>query len=614
MLKPRAESEFFFRRLRVKITLFAMLTTFGCALIVMRLWHLQVMQYTTLSTKSESNRIREFTLEGLRGKIQERNGVTLVDNRPAFYLSAVLEDMEDTEKEIRFLASMMDIDAKASLAGIRSVKPFQSFTLKRDLSRNEVAFIEEHRIDLPGVFLEIRPVRSYVYGELASHFLGYLGAISETQLLRPEFSMFSRSDFIGQSGVEKTYENALRGAKGLKRVEVDAAGREISHMGDIPPKTGGDLRLTLDFDAQMAAERAFEGKMGAAIALDPQTGDTLVFVSKPSFNPNSFAYGINAAEWKRLMEGEFHSLQNRPIQGQYPPGSTYKVLMAAAALQEGVITPATTFFCPGHFTFGNKTYRCWKKEGHGSMNVHTALVQSCDVFFYNVGLKLGINKTAAYVKGFGLGEKSGLDPVMEKPGLIPTTGWKERTRNEKWILGETVSCAIGQGYVLVTPLQMARMIAAVANGGKLVTPRIVRDEATRAGEKIRMAPVSPQNLEIVRNALHGVVYEPHGTAASALRNGPFDYAGKTGTAQVLKMKQGDYTKSQNLEFKYRDHAWFVAFAPFDNPQIAVAVIAEHAGHGGEAAAPIARAIIDAYLSKIMAAKRTEPAAKEEPKG
>lgn len=613
MLKPRAESEFFFKRLRGKIAVFAMLTTLGCALIVMRLWHLQVMQYTALATKAESNRIREITLEGLRGKIQERNGVTLVDNRPAFYLSAAPEDMEDPEREIGFLASSMDIDVKASLESVRSVKPFQTVTLKRDLNREEVAFVEEHRIDLPGVFLEIRPVRSYVYGELASHFLGYLGAISETQLLRPEFSMFSRNDFIGQSGAEKTFETTLRGQKGLKRVEVDAAGREISHLGDVPPKTGGDLRLTLDFEAQTAAERAFEGKMGAAVALDPQTGETLAFVSKPSFNPNGFAYGINSAEWKSLVEGEFHPLQNRALQGQYPPGSTYKVVMAAAALQEGVITPSTTIFCPGQFTLGNKSYRCWKKEGHGSMNVHTALVQSCDVFFYTVGLKLGINKAATYVNGFGLGEKSGLDPVTEKSGLIPTTGWKERARNEKWILGETVSCSIGQGYVLVTPVQMARMIAAVANGGKLVTPRIALDGASRAGEKTRMAPVSPQNMEIVRNALRGVVYEPHGTAWS-LRDGPFEYAGKTGTAQVLKMKQGDYTKSENLEFKYRDHAWFISFAPFDDPKIAVAVIAEHAGHGGDAAAPIARAIMDAYLSKTLVAKRTEPSAGVEPKG
>jgi len=613
MLKPRAESEFFFRRLRGKIAIFAMLTTVGCALIAMRLWHLQVMQYTTLSTKSESNRIREFTIEGLRGKIQERNGVTLVDNRPAFYLSAVPEDMDDPDKEIGFLASRMGIDAKSSLENIGAAKSFQTVTLKRDLSRNEVAFIEEHRLDLPGVFMEIKPVRSYVYGEMAAHFLGYLGAISEGQLLKPEFAMFSRSDFIGQAGAEKRFENALRGAKGLKRLEVDAAGREISHLGDIPPKAGGDLRLTLDLEAQAAAEKAFEGKMGAAIALDPQTGETLAFVSKPSFDPNNFAYGINAAEWKKLVEGEFHPLQNRAIQGQYPPGSTYKVVMAAAALQEGVITPATTFYCPGHFTFGNKTYRCWKKEGHGSVNVHLALVQSCDVFFYNVGLKLGINKAAAYVNGFGLGEKSGIDPATEKPGLIPTTGWKERTRKEKWILGETVSCAIGQGFVLVTPVQMARMIAAVANGGKLVTPRIVRDEVARAGEKVRTVPVSPQNLEIVRAALRGVINEPHGTAGS-LRNGPFEYAGKTGTAQVLKMKQGDYTKSQNLEFKYRDHAWFVAFAPFDNPKIAVAVIAEHAGHGGEAAAPIARAIMDAYLSKTIAPKSAAAPSKEETKG
>ncbi|MBI4665027.1 MAG: penicillin-binding protein 2 [Nitrospinae bacterium] len=621
MLKPRPESEFFFKRLRRKVFAFAILVTLGCALITMRLWHLQVMQYTELANKAENNRVREITLDGLRGKILDRNGITLVDNRPSFHLSFIPEDMARPEDSMRFINERLELDMQAAMDEMGSAKPFQEITLKRDLNRESVAFIEEHKLDLPGVILSIKPMRNYIFGDFGSHMLGYLGAITEGQLKKPEFTGFSRNDFIGQSGIEKTYETVLRGVKGLKRIEVDAAGREIEHLGDLPPKSGEDLYLTLDYDAQQAAEQAFEGKMGGAVALDPNTGDILAYISKPAFNPNQFAYGVNPAEWKKLVEDEYHPLQNRPIQGQYPPGSTYKVMMAAAALQEGVVTPQTQIHCPGYYTLGNRTYRCWKKEGHGPMNVHSALVQSCDVFFYTVGFKMGINKIAAYSHAFGLGEKSGVELFGEKSGLIPTTQWKEKARREKWILGETISCSIGQGYVLATPMQMARMISAVANRGKLVTPRLVKSysqEGETAESQSKILPVSPENMEIVRNALRGVVYEPHGTAW-AIKNGPFEYAGKTGTAQVIKMKQGNFLKNEELEFKFRDHAWFVAFAPFNDPKIAVAVIAEHAGHGGDAAAPIVRQIIDAYLGKIQTATAKEggqpaPKEKEEPQG
>ena len=582
------------------------MVTLICAVIIMRLWHLQVIQYVTLASRAESNRIREITIDGLRGKILDRNGVALVDNRPSFQLSLIPEDIDDPKEVLNYLKTRVSIDENSAATEIDSVKPFQSVALKRDLNREEVAFVEERRINLPGVFLEIKPIRNYMFGEFGAHALGYLGAITEGQLTSEEFEGFSRNDFIGQAGVEKLFESELRGEKGMKRIEVDAAGREINHLGDMHPKSGENLKLTIDFDAQDAAEKAFEGKMGAAVALDPSTGEILAYISKPSYDPNKFAYGVNPADWKYLVEDEWHPLQNRVIQGQYPPGSTFKVVMAAAGLQEGLITPSTTVTCPGYFTYGNRTYRCWKKEGHGTMNVHSALVQSCDVFFYTLGVRMGINRIAQYSRGFGLGEKTNLGFTGEKPGLIPTTQWKERVRKEKWILGETVSCAIGQGYVLTTPIQMARMIAAVANGGKLVSPQIVMGKDNGSKQPPQVPIVSKENLELIRNALRGVVAEPHGTAW-ALKNGPFEYAGKTGTAQVIRMKQGEVVKTRDQELRFKDHAWFVAFAPFDDPKIAVAVIAEHGGHGGEAAAPIAKAIMDAYLSKVVEPKNPAPA-------
>lgn len=591
--------------------MFTIVMALGCAVITMRLWHLQVIQYATLASKAENNRIRELSIDGLRGKILDRNGVTLVDNRPSFQLSLIPEDIDDPRQALDYLSSKIEIDQQAAIKEIESVKPFQPVALKRDLSREDVAFVEERRINLPGVFLEIKPIRNYLFGELGAHALGYLGAISESQLLSREFAKFSRNDFIGQAGVEKLYENGLRGSKGMKRLEVDAAGREMNHLEDISPKSGSNLYLTLDYDAQLAAEKSFEGHMGAAVALDPSTGEILAYISKPAYDPNKFAYGVNPADWKALTDDEWHPLQNRVIQGQYPPGSTFKIIMALGALEEGVINTSTTVFCPGYFNFGNRAYRCWKKEGHGHMNVHTALVQSCDVFFYTMGMKLGINRIASYANMFGLGAKTNLGFTGEKAGLIPTTQWKERARKEKWMLGETVSCAIGQGYVLTTPLQLARMIAAVANGGSLVRPTIVKtgDAGPKEAER---APISPQNMDTVRQALRGVVAEPHGTAW-ALKDGPFEYAGKTGTAQVIRMKQGEVVKTRDQELRYKDHAWFVAFAPFDDPKIAVAVISEHGGHGGEAAAPIAKAIMDAYLGKLIEAKKpaAEPESKEE---
>lgn len=617
MFRPRSESELFFKRVKRKIFIFTVLVTIGSATIALRLWHLQIAQYAVMADRAENNRIREITLDGLRGRIFDRNGHLLVDSRPSFQLSLIPEDVEAPKAALAYLNQKIELDIDGSLEKIKSSRPFRAVTLKNDISRKEVAFAEESRIDTPGVFLRIKPIRNYIYGELGAHFLGYLGAITAEQLADAPPLVYSRDDFIGQYGVEKVFEKTLRGEKGLKMVEVDAAGRELSQIGMVEPNSGSDLWLTLDFDAQRAAEKAFEEKMGAAVAIDPNNGDVLAFVSKPSFDPNRFAYGISAAEWKKLVEDEFHPLQNRVIQGQYPPGSTYKIVVAAAALEEGIITPETKYFCPGHFKLGRRTYRCWKRGGHGWVDAHSALVQSCDVFFYNVGLKLGINTIAKYAKKFGLGSKTGVNLGVERAGLIPTTEWKVRARGEPWILGETVSCSIGQGYVLTTPIQQARMIAYVANSGNLLTPRVALGrphEKAIGGERDEAAPsISRETLALIRRALLGVVYEDHGTAWR-LKKGPFTYAGKTGTSQVIRIKHDEDLDEEEIKLRHRDHAWFVAFAPYDDPKIAVAVIAEHAGHGGEAAAPIAQEIIDAYLKKLELEKTAEPIAMDTNKG
>jgi len=596
MYITRTEWEEFLEHRKNKSAIFALFVILGFAIIVIRLWHLQIIQHSALSDRAENNRVRQVTLDGRRGKILDRNGDALVDSRPSFQLSVIPEDLESPKKTLKLLNDHIEFDISEKLEEIKKARSFESVVIKRDITREQVAFAEERRLDLPGVHLEIKAIRNYIHNDIASHLLGYLSIISPKQLANDSQSVYSRNDFVGKYGIEKKYENRLRGVKGSKRIEVDASGRQLKLLGQEPSKSGEDLRITIDYKTQAAAEKAFDGKMGAAIAIDPDTGEILAYVSKPSYDPNTFALGITAKDWKSLIKDEFHPLQNRLSQGQYPPGSTFKIVVAAAALEEGIISESSTFYCPGFFKLGRRTYRCWKKGGHGSMTVRDALIQSCDVFFYNAGLKLGINKIARYANIFGLGRYPNINLGPEKKGLIPTTQWKKKYRSEPWIKGETVSCSIGQGFVLTTPAQQARMIAAVANGGTLVTPRIIPGPINGNKKDSGREPmkISPNTIRIIRGALRGVVAAPHGTAWR-LRNGSHTYAGKTGTSQVIRMKQDNPLKNKDMEFKFRDHAWFVSFAPFNNPKIAVAVIAEHAGHGGEAAAPIAQSIMDAYL-------------------
>ncbi|HZO10047.1 MAG TPA: penicillin-binding protein 2, partial [Myxococcota bacterium] len=488
---------------------------------------------------------------------------------------------------------------------------FQPVTLEGDLSFDQLARVESHLYALPGVLTDVSPRRDYVGGELAAHLIGTIGEIRRNQLETDEFAGYRQGEVIGQTGIEQVLEPSLRGQAGGRNVVVNVAGRVVQVLDEIPPVSGGSVTLTIDLDLQRAAEDAFlpdavgePAKMGAAVALDVRSGDILALVSKPAFDPNDFAGGVNSAVWKQLTGDEWRPLQDRAISGQYPPGSTYKPIVAAAVLAEKLTNPQERVFCPGHFTFGNRTYKCWKKEGHGSVDLRDAIKKSCDVYFYTMGLRLGVDRLAEYARALGLGHLTGIPLPQEKPGLIPTSAWKQKRFHEKWMAGETVSIAIGQGYDLVTPLQLAVAYAALSNGGKVVKPRLVLSRRDASGEVVPEPHAEPRaEIDFSEAALHPVldgleaVVEEGGGTGGRSRVPGVRVGGKTGTAQAVGLKHTEDMKESEIPIRYRDHAWFVAFAPVDAPEIAVAVLNEHGGHGGSAAAPIAQKILQRYFEK-----------------
>jgi penicillin-binding protein 2 len=584
-----------------RILIFTILIVTSFLFLIFRLWYLQIIKSDELKLLAENNRVRTIPLKAYRGKIFDRNNKEIINSRPSFNLLLTPEDVKEPDRILSIIASRFKIDMDRIKMEIKnSHTPFQPVTLKRNLSREEVAFIEEHRIDLPGVFLDIEPARNYVHEEAASHIFGYVGEITKLQLDNLRNSDYRLGDLIGQYGIEKRYESTLKGKRGSKNVEVDAVGRELKVLREVKPDFGYNLYLTIDIELQKGAEGLFEGKNGALVAMDPRDGSILAMVSKPSFNPNFFAGGVSKEYWSNLTADNYKPLQNRAIQGQYPPGSVFKIITATAGLEEGVITPATIINCPGFFKLGKKTYRCWKKSGHGKMDLQNALIQSCDVFFYTVGFRLGVDRLSQYAYSSGLGNSTDIDLEGEKTGLIPTSDWKEKAKGEPWIAGETLSVSIGQSFNLVTPIQLANMISAVANGGTIFKPRIVNKIETESGVnevkpeiKGKLA-ATQKTLDIIRDSLRGVVSDARGTGRAAAISG-IVVAGKTGTAQVIKMKESEDKADEDLPYEFRDHAWFVAFAPYENPTIAVAVLVEHGGHGGSAAAPIAGRLIKSYL-------------------
>ncbi len=557
-----------------------------------RLWYLQIYRGEEFKKLSEKNSIKYIRLQPFRGNILDRSGRLIAGVKPSFNIGVVLKEVKDVEGLIAKLTSLLDespTDIRMRLVESKNQPSYLPVIVKRNASWDEVARVEARLFRLPGVVVEVAPARQYPYGTVAPHLLGYLGEVSLEQLKSGNFPHAVPGDLVGKSGIELKFEKELAGRSGFKMIEVDAKGRMVKVLKVKKPLPGKDIHLTLNLDLQLAAEDALSGKSGAVVVLDPRNGQILAMASSPKFDPRIFARGLTRFEWKRLNDPIRTPLVNKAIQGQYAPGSTFKIVMAAAGLNEHVITPYTTFFCNGSMKLGRRRFRCWKRGGHGETALYKALVQSCDVYFYNVGLKLGVDKISKYAYGFGFGKKTGIELPVEKPGFVPTRSWKRRRFREPWQKGETLNYSIGQGFLLVTPLQLARMMAAVGNGGKLFKPEYILDESPVIESRV---PVKPAILARIRKILVGVTEDRHGTARTCFIKG-IHIAGKTGTAQVIKQKKR--RESEKMGWRYKDHALFVALAPAANPQIAVAVIIEHGGHGGSAAAPVAKEIIERWL-------------------
>lgn len=594
------------------------LLVFG--VFVARLFQLQIMESADLRERSQRNSVRTITLEAPRGDIVDRDGRLLATTRPAFGLNVLPVELRNRELTFAAIGQLLDTDPALLTERVGVPKGrdrFKPVHLADDLSYDRLVRIESHLYALPGVLTDIQPRRHYVGGELAAHMLGLIGEIGRKQLETPEFEGYRSGEVVGKAGVEILLQSRLRGRAGGRNLVVDVSGRSIEVIDEMMPVPGGTATLTLDIDLQRVAEEAFlpdvlgeRAKMGALVALDPRTGDILALVSKPSYDPNDFAGGVDSETWARLTSDQWRPIQNRAIAGQYPPGSTYKAIVAAAALEEGLVSPEEKIYCPGHFRLGRRTYRCWKRGGHGEVDLYEALVNSCDVFFYTVGLRVGIDKLAEYARGFNLGQRTGIPLANELAGLVPTSSWKERRFKEVWVRGETVSAAIGQGFNLVTPLQLAVAFGAIGNGGKLMQPRVVLQTRDMQGvvtpgpapRLLREIPVSPKNLEIVRAGLEGVVNDPVGTGRRSRVPGVL-VAGKTGTSQVVSLEHTEGLEEEDVVLEHRDHAWYAAFAPAKNAEIAVAVIVEHGGSGGSTAAPVAQKVLAKYFEKKRAAER-----------
>lgn len=574
--------------------------------LVLRLWFLQIVNGPKYRVQSENNRIHLQDIPPFRGMIFDRDGELLVDNRPSYDLYVIPEDIQDRAELLNGFRRLIGLDPEEiekKLNGFSRKRPFEPVLLKTKMTRRDLAVIETNLFNLPGAMIQVRPQRHYLFGKFASHVVGYLGEINEKQLRSGDYPENRPGDFIGKYGVEMKWQNALNGIRGGEQVEVDAAGRKLQIITRKPPIPGANIYLSLHKELQHLAEESMKDERGAIVAMDPNDGEILALASSPTFDPNLFIGGIAKEEWERIVTGKDYPLQNRATAGLYPPGSVFKIVVALAALEEGVIGLREEIFCDGQFPFGDRIYRCWKQEGHGYVSLHKALVESCDVYFYNLGLRLGVEKIAQYAKMFGLGKRPKFDLGGDSAGLVPTKKWKLKRWGIPWHAGETVSLSIGQSYLLVTPLQMVQLIAAVFNGGYLHQPKIIRRVGDNGRELYRFTPTvtgriraDPQNLEIIKRALYGVVDEPKGTAHKVKIDG-VRIAGKTGTAQVVKLDlEKNYENEEDIPHQFRDHAWFVANAEVDRPAtLALAILIEHGGHGASASAPIAKRLIEAYL-------------------
>ncbi len=588
-------------------------------LLLMRLWHLQILSSEDYSAMSENNRLRFVPVAASRGAILDRNGSVLVSNRPSFSLAVVPQEVVDKDSLLTQLSSLLGLD-RAEMAERweknKGRAKYYPIVLSSNITRDQVEILEENRLRLPGVEIEMKPVREYSNGMLGAHLLGYISEISEKELNSKGFDEYNPGDYVGKNGIERALENELHGGDGGRQLEVDARGRVLRTISETYPTVGNSVVLTIDAAIQKQAERSFGEQAGAAVAMDVNSGEILAFVSNPGFDPALFSGKLPADIWKGYLEDKRRPLENKALTGQYPPGSTFKIITALAGLQDNKISDSTTVNCSGSYDLGTSTFKCWNKKGHGTTNLRKSLRESCDVFYYQLGEKLGVDKIAAASKAFLLGSPMGIELQNEKSGLIPTSEWKLKRFGKRWYHGETLPVSIGQGYVLMTPIQMASMIATVANEGTIFRPHIVKRIVDADGkplketkpEVIGKTSFSKEAYRLVKQGLFAVVNEPGGTGAQS-RLYDVKVAGKTGTSQVVKMRDS----KQGTPYQYRDHALFVAFAPFDKPEVAVAVVIEHGEHGGSAAAPIAGRILRAYFDGKKPVRKT-PSESPKPEG
>ena len=602
---PRETPPGFRRRLGVTLAIVVGAFIF----LIGRLWELQLVEGDALRTLSENNRVRLKRVSATRGLIYDRTGQLLVENRPSFDVVMVPEDARHPQDVLSRLGGFLQqemADARQALASASASHrpPFENVVLRRDVDWDTLVAVETRQIELPGVSMLIGPRRNYLYGTLAAPLLGYVGEVNVDELARR--TGYQMGDTIGKYGLEKFWEERLRGENGGQQIEVDAFGRKLRVLDEVPEVPGENIHLTLDLGLQHTAEQAMGDHEGSIVVLNPADGAVLAMVSKPAFDPNLFATGITEDAWRSLINDPLHPLNNKAIQGQYPPGSTFKIVVATGALEENIINPFQRIFCRGSLHFGNREFRCWKKGGHGWVNLHEAIVGSCDVYFYQVGSRLGVDGIAEYAKRYGLGQVTEIALDDEKAGRIPTTQWKRQRYGEPWYPGETLSVAVGQGYVTATPLQMANLIAMVAAGGvrhrphyiaKLATPDQEPPNAAQLDDRVTKLGVRASTLSQLQAALRDVVESERGTGKKARVEG-IEVAGKTGTSQTVRLKTDKKVNQLLLPREQRDHAWFVAFAPFNAPEVAVACLIEHAGGGGGAmAAPVVQQVLSYYFAR-----------------
>ncbi|WP_036247817.1 penicillin-binding protein 2, partial [Methylibium sp. T29] len=600
-------------RFRLRLIAAGALVLFGFGLVTARLVTLQVLRHDELSTRAESNRITVLPITPNRGLILDRNGVVLANNYSAYTLELTPSKIDDLEGTIDALQEVIDIttrDRRRFKRMMDDAKSFESLPIRTKLSDEEVARFTAQRFRFPGVDIKARLFRNYPYGELGSHVLGYIGRINQAEKdaidETDDAANYKGTDYIGKLGIEQKYEAELHGITGFEEVETSASGRAVRRLRASPPTPGNTVRLSIDIKLQAMVEQLFGDRRGALVAIDPRSGEVLAFVSKPTFDPNLFVDGIDSESWKELNESIDKPLLNRALRGTYPPGSTFKPFMAIAALESGKRTPQQTTYDNGVFMFGNHRFRSHGDGGLGVVDMNRSIVKSSNVYYYQLAADMGVDLIHEQLEPFGFGRRTGIDINGEVTGVLPSTEWKrkyyKKPELQKWYAGETISLGIGQGYNNFTMLQLATATATLVSGGQRYVPRLVReieDVATRetrlmSAEALSPLPLQPDHVEVVRKALHGVTQE--GTSTRVFMGASYPSGGKTGTAQAVGIRQDQkYDKSKMADY-LRDHSLYTAFAPVDNPQVALAVIVENSGFGAEAAAPIARRVLDFVLT------------------